>query len=293
MNSAHFYPLGYPVNFTANSERALEEVSNIWGAWPKIFEAPPLTITIETCPGPRPIGAQRFEARAGFLRFSCDETNVAEFHLIARVGCIRIGLDALDDGPCFRHHWLETLVLTALDSVFFTPLHAACIAKEGIGTLLCGDSGAGKSTLAYACARAGWTLVSDDAVHMAPGPGCVGVGGSHTIHLRNPVRSLFPEIAELAEKRAPNGKPAIEIDATAFGFHAARQARIDRFVFLRRRPGPALLSTFPTSRAIDYFLKYLLPRETSRAESHLHRVLTCDPLLLEYETIEDAMEALA
>jgi hypothetical protein len=293
MNSARFYPLGYPVNFTANSERALEEVSNLWGAWPRIFEAPPLTITIETSPGPRPIGAQRFEARAGFLRFSCDEVNIAEFDLSARVGRLRIGLDALDDGPCFRHHWLETLVLTALDSVFFTPLHAACIAKKGSGTLLCGDSGAGKSTLAYACARAGWTLVSDDAVHLAPGPGRVGVGGSHTIHLREPARGIFPEIGGLEAKQAPNGKPAIEIDAPTVGFLAVRQVRIDRLVFLRRRPGPVRLSTFPTSHAIGYFLKYLPPRETSRAERHLRGVLTRDPVLLEYETIADAVGALA
>jgi hypothetical protein len=293
MNQERLYPLGYPVDFVANSERALEAAANIWGTWPIIFDDPALRMTIHVHGGPRPIGVQKFEARGGFLRFSCDESNVAEFDSSTRQGRISIGSDALEDSVCFRHHWLETLVLTALDSVFFTPLHAACVAKNGRGTLLCGDSGAGKSTLAYACARAGWALVSDDAVHLAPGPTRVSVGGSSRIHLREPSRKLFPELSALDVRRAPNGKPAIEIDARALGLNNAYEARVDRFVFLRRRPGPPRLSTFPIRDALDYFLKYLLPRETARAERHLRQVLTAEPVLLEYETVEDALKALA
>lgn len=293
MTSLRFYPLGYPVDFAADSNRAIEAVSNAWGAWPKIFDSFALAIMIQVHPGPRPAGVQRFEARNGLLRFACDDINIAEFNLAQRVGRLSIGSGALEDGICFRHHWLETLVLTALDSVFFTPLHAACIAKDGSGTLLCGDSGAGKSTLAYACARAGWTLVSDDAFHLAPGSERVGVGGSNVIRLREPSRKLFPELSAFNVKRAPNGKSAIEIDAPSYGLRTARQAHIDRFVFLRRRPGPTRVSALAIPDAIDYFLKYLLPRETGRAQRHLRQVLTSDPALLEYDRVEDAMEALA
>jgi len=288
-----FYPLGYPVDFTANSERALEAASKLWGSWPMIFDCPVLSIDIQIHPGPRPTGVQRFEARAGFLRFSCDESNVAEFDVARRAGRLSAGSEALDDELCFRHHWLETLVLTALDSVFFTPLHAACIAANGSGTLLCGDSGAGKSTLAYACARGGWTLVSDDAVHLAPGPGRVGVGGSNKIRLREGSRALFPEISARQAIRAPNGKRTIEIDCSDLGFRTARHARIDRCVFLERRRGPVRVNSLPVRDAIHYFLKYLHPRETARAERHLREVLKHDPMLLKYEHVDDAREALA
>ena len=53
------------------------------------------------------------------------------------------------------------------------------------------------------------------------------------------------------------------------------------------------MSAFAVPDAIDYFLKYLLPRETSRAHRHLRQVLTSEPVLLEFDRVEDAMEALA
>jgi hypothetical protein len=293
MKSARFYPIGYPVDIQANFEPAIEAAAANWAHWPSMFAATPLTLAIDVYDGDRPVGAQRFEARAGCLRFSCGETDFAEFDVAAKVGRMRIASGALDDGICFRHHWLETLVLTALDSVFFTPLHAACVARNGSGTLLCGDSGAGKSTLAYACARRGWTLVSDDSVHLVPGLGRIGVGGSRRIRLREPAKALFDELSGYSAKRTPNGKSAIEIDALSSGLQTARRAVIDRCVFLQRRSGSARLSPFPLEEAVGYFLKYLLPRETTRAERHLREALTSEPLLLEYEDVEEAVEALA
>jgi len=205
---------------------------------------------IETHDGPAPRNTPNFEAPAGWLTFSADGNNLAAFELGARTGYLRVGGEALRDEARFRHHWLEALVLTALDSVFFTPLHAACVARDGAGTLLCGDSGAGKSSLAYACARRGWTLVSDDAVHLAPGPESVGVGGSNLIHLREPARALFPELTALDASAAPNGKQAIEIDSAARGFRTARYAFASRCYFLRRRPGPAAVRPFSARAAL-------------------------------------------
>src|SRR5580658_9847480 len=220
------YPLGHPVDIFASratsSEAVLAAASKSWGALPKLFDEIPMRFEIETHDGLAPRTVPHFEAPAGWLRFSAGDHNFAVFELEARTGYMSVGAGALRDDAGFRHHWLEALVLTALDSVFFTPLHAACVAHDGAGTLLCGDSGAGKSSLAYACARRGWTLVSDDAVHLAPGPESVGVGGSNLIHLREPARALFPELHVLGARTAPNGKQAIEIDSVARGFRTAR-----------------------------------------------------------------------
>ena len=49
------------------------------------------------------------------------------------------------------------------------PVHAALVVKDGVGIMLCGDSMAGKSTLAYACARAGWSYVTDDGTFLVRG----------------------------------------------------------------------------------------------------------------------------
>jgi len=288
-----FFPLGYPVEIESRSDAVHAAAAANWAAWPALFEQAPLRFEIELHSGPDAARKPFFEAPTGWLKFSAGDRNFAAFDLQARTGYMSVAASVLRDEVAFRHHWLEALVLTALDSAFFTPLHAACVARDGAGTLLCGDSGAGKSSLAYACARQGWTLVSDDAVHLAPGPERIGVGGSNLIHLREPARRLFPELESAAARRAPNGKQAIEIDAAAAGFRTARQAVASRCWFLKRRRGPVKLHPFPAPDAIEYFVKYLFPRDTSAARQHLREFLDPAPMLLEYEHLEDALEALA
>jgi hypothetical protein len=286
------HPLGYPVDLVTNSDAVLAAAARSWSAWPELFDQPAMRFEIEVHQRPSARNVPTFEAPLGWLMFSADVNNFAAFDLECRTGYLVISKDALRDEAAFRHHWLEAVVLTALDSVFFTPLHAACVARDGTGTLLCGDSGAGKSSLAYACARRGWTLVSDDAFHLAPGPERMGVGGSNLIHLREPACDLFPELEAMDAGPTPNGKQAIEIDASAEGFLTSRHAFISRCFFLRRRPGPPAVRPFSTCAAIQYFLKYLFPRDTTSAERHLREFLSTEPCMLEYERIEDAIMVL-
>lgn len=290
------YPLGHPVDIVvsgeANSGAVPAAASKSWGAWPPLFDEVPMRFEIEIHGGVAPLRAPSFTAPTGWLKFCAGDRNFAVFELESRTGYMSVGVSALRDETTFRHHWLEALVLTALDSVFFTPLHAAFVARDGVGTLLCGDSGAGKSSLAYACARRGWTLVSDDAVHLTPGRENVGVGGSNFIHLREPARALFPELNDLAARAAPNGKAAIEIDGVAHGLNTARSAVASRCYFLRRRPGPPAVRPFSADSAIWYFLKYLFPRDTVAAARHLREFLSPAPCLLEYEHMDDAVSAL-
>ena len=291
MPRACLHPLGYPVEIVSGEAAVLDAASELWASWPRLFDAPPVRVEVNVHSGPAPLSRPRFTAPAGWMRFCSDDLNFAEFDETSRLGVLSIARDALDS-PLFRHHFLEALALTALDAVFFTPLHAACVSRASRGTLLCGDSGAGKSSLAYACARRGWTLVSDDAVHLAPGISRIGVGGSNTIRLRPPARELFPDLAAVCAATAPNGKPALEIDALEHGFSASRFATIGQCIFLRRRPGPAAWREIHPDQALDYFLKYLFPRDTARARRHLRELLDSPVMALEYERIEDAAAAL-
>lgn len=286
------HPLGYPVEIVTCNQAVLAAAAKSWSSWPTLFDKPATRFEIDVHRRSGAPDNPGFEAPAGWLMFLADGNNFAAFDVESRTGYMVISESALRDEARFRHHWLEALVLTALDSVFFTPLHAACVARDGIGTLLCGDSGAGKSSLAYACARRGWTLVSDDAFHLAPGPERMGVGGSNLIHLREPARALFPELNAWDTGAAPNGKQAIEIDATEKGFLTSRHAVASRCFFLRRRSGPPAVGPFSTCAAIQYFLKYLFPRDTTSAERHLREFLSSDPCLLEYDHIEDAVMVL-
>lgn len=278
MPRARFYPLGYPVEIVSSTARVLDVADELWASWPRLFEAEPVQIEVKVHGGSAPLGRPAFSAPPGLLKFYSDEGNFALFDEASGQGCIRIAHDALPS-PVFRHHFLEALALSALDAIFFTPLHAACVSRAGVGTLLCGDSGAGKSSLAYACARRGWTLVSDDAVHLAPGPGRIGVGASNVIRLREP-------------GTAPTSEQTIQIDAAAQGLSTARSSAMSRCVFLRRRPGRAAWREIHTHTALDYFLKYLFPRDTARARRHLCEFLDSPVMALEYERMEDAAAAL-
>jgi len=71
----------------------------------------------------------------------------------------------------------------------------------------------------------------------------------------------------------------------------ARSAAIHHCVFLQRRAGPAVWRYFERSAAVNYFLKYLAPRDTARARIHLQEFLK-SPLLLEYGHVDDAARAL-
>ena len=84
-----------------------------------------------------------------------------------RVGCRpepELPLDTLQ-------HLLADQVLPRVLTFRGTPVfHAGCVASRRGAVAFLGDSGTGKSTLCAAFARAGWTIVSDDAVvvHSAP-----------------------------------------------------------------------------------------------------------------------------
>jgi hypothetical protein len=288
---ARFHPLGHPVDLATNSESVLEAARTLWDSWPPLFCSTPVRFEIETHAGPVPTQRLQFEAPPGRFRVWSDDANSAAFDFADRTGQMQISADLVPHAR-FRHDFLIPLVLTALDSVFFIPLHAACVARNGGGVLLCGDSGAGKSTLSYACARRGWTFISDDVVHLTPGRQRIGVGGSHFIHLREPCRTLFSELRAAPLGTAPNGKRAIEIDAAKQGFPTARRAIAEKCFFLNRRPGRATIRPFDMCEAVATFLRALAPRDTAHIEPRLREFLASPPQLLEYEDVEDAVSAL-
>lgn len=286
-----FYPLGYPVLIVTASRDVLDCAGESWGQWKQIFEAAPLRLAVSVGEGAAAANPE-FIARPNVLAYVADADNCGEFRTAGKSGWIRVSRGTLSHRIHFRYHFLEALVLTALDTVAFTPLHAACIGREDRAILLCGDSGAGKSSVAYEAARRGWTFVSDDSVHLARSDGGVLVGNPYKLHLRADAGMRFPEIAGSPSSAQPNGKTAIEVSTAALNTHVCWSGPAG-CVFLHRRPGRVNLRSYPVGAALDYFREYAWWQSRARVYSEGQRVLAGGCWSLEYESSDAAVEFLA
>ncbi len=278
------YPLGYRVAVETDDSRVESVIEKWWGGWPQLVAGEPLKVTIQRGKVKQVAPKLKFQSSAAGFRLDGDASasfDEASFRL------------HIQTAHPLSEHFLSTALLAALDFSIFTPLHAACAVKDGVGVVLCGDSGAGKSTLAYACARQGWTLVSDDSLHALPGHCTTVASFSSTIHLREPVRGLFPELRSEQMGVAPNGKQAITILPPQRGFQTARTASVGRAIFLSRRPGPPRLTPYNLEAAAQYFFKYLWQPDLASHQRRVREMVSSTgALLLEFEHIEQAVDAL-
>jgi hypothetical protein len=285
-----FYPLGFPVRIRTRSTEVIEAATVSWGSWHPLFEDEPLEFAVRVTEGPA-ASSSDFAYRPGVVEFVGDAANYGWFAPPHRRGCLHVTSETVRDVALFRYRFLEALVLTALDTVAFTPIHAACVSQGGRGVLLCGDSGVGKSSLAYACGKAGWTIVSDDAVHLVQGEIGRAVADPRRIWLRDTSRFLFPEIANLYAAEQPNGKTAIEIHASDL-FPVSQTTTVRHAVFLRRGRDPARLRLFAGPEALTYFGRYVPWRTDDSAMADFRSAISGGCWTLEYSSLDGAIAVL-
>ena len=230
-----------------------------WGKSDRLFDASPLQVEVWVHDGQK-AGPPAFTTGRGRFAISSGPDNLSRFSAVERHVRMQISEATLADQAWFRYHFLEASILTALDSVFFTPIHAACVSRDGYGILLCGDSGAGKSSFAYACVtRAGWTFVSDDAVHAVDHDPTFVVGNPNRLLLRPSSSDLFPEVKTRPIDRTQNGKQAIVLDPWSEGLPCVVSSRVVGIVFLDRRSGDqGQWREFPREDALRYFARYVI-----------------------------------
>lgn len=293
-----FYPLGFPLTVASNSQAVLDAAHLEWDAWTQAFDEPPVALTFNVSPGSLPLPAESsFHAHRHQFAFVAGAQNLAVCDTNTHSGIAWITAAAAEDAAYLRYHFLEAMALELIVSLHMTPFHAACVARHGRGVLLCGDSGAGKSSLSYACARRGWTYLSDDASYLLRRRASerVVLGHAHRLRLRPDAPTLFEELSAFSPSRRGNGKMSLELPARALSIATAPCAQVDRIVILRRSDRSALIETGPrAAREICEPIFYWWdPRISSAQQAAFDGLLSASRVFsLEYASLDAAVDLL-
>jgi hypothetical protein len=295
-----FYPLGFPVEISTNSQAILVMATESWGAFHCAFSIPPIRIQVgvvkgkgSACPPATTCRVQKH-----LFSFVADQENFGIIDLQESFASVWLSDHAIQYRKYIRYHFLDCAAICQIATRYATGIHAACVVRNGIGVLLCGDSGAGKSTLSYACAKAGWTYVTDDSSYLVHGQEELLVTGNcHQVRFRPATGSIYPEIngREIVQ-RTEIGKPSIELVPSVQGLRCSQTARASYLVFLNRREGinaPLRPFSREIARAFLRQARFSPPGILVTQYAAIDRLLDTEVLELRYTDLAWALARLA
>ncbi len=294
-----FSSLGFPVEVRTNSPEILAYFGASHCMFDKIFDTEPVSVRVHVvesssidCP-PSPV----HRILGSLLVWVADDSNYGIVDLARNTTEIVVSTAALHHPLYLRYFFLEAAASCHISTRYTTPVHGACVGFDGRGVLLCGDSGAGKSTLSFACARAGWTFLTDDGSFLLNGQADrLVIGNCHQVRLRPSAAELFPEIADLPVTPRAEGKPSIEVPTASLPhIRTAEAAQVDFIVFLNRNwQGPPQLMPWRRDVARHSMRQVLfgIPELLAVQYTAIERLLTAEVFELRYNTLEPAIERL-
>ena len=296
---AVYYPLGFSLEIATNSPEILSAAEESWGHFEEVFPGPTLQMRIgvveskgRACP-PEPVCREQ----QNLLARVADAENFSVSDMQQGFAFGWLTQAAVAHRPYLRWHFIEGMTWDLVGSCYVTSVHAACVQLGEHGILLCGDSGAGKSTLSYACARSGWTYLSDDSCCLVRGRNDrLVVGNPYQIRFRESVTGIFPELDQ--HHRTPhNGEMAIEVATARIPeIKTTLRSSVDYIIFLNRGAfSEPELSPFPKDTALQWFEQILCCGVGEIRDAHkatLRNLLTAEILELRYNDLASAVELL-
>jgi hypothetical protein len=292
-----FYPYGFPIEVRTNSPEVLKLTDELWGCFEKQYDTKPIRSDVHVvedssteCP-PTPVHRIMLPLTIAVA----DANNYSIVNLEQNRAQTSISRATLQY-ELYAKYFLLGMPVCCVATRLATPVHAACVALNDRGVLLCGDSGAGKSTLSYACARSGWTYVTDDASFLLnSGSSRMVSGNCHQVRFRPSAAELFPEVQGLEVTPRAAGKPSIELPtAPMWHMKLAQSAKIDFIVFLRRCPGEPQLRPYRKDVA-RYFMRQVLygsPQSLAAQYEAIEHLLSAEVFELQYSDLKWAIERL-
>jgi hypothetical protein len=295
-----FFPLGFPLDLFTNSELIAAAAAASWVNLPQVFARPPLILRVGVIGAGSPPAASAPVCRTyrNVLSIHRDSDEFGVCDLTQGFGFAWLSEAVARESQYVRYFYIEAMAYVLAAAAYLAPVHAACIAWNDCGLLLCGESGAGKSSLAYACARAGWTYVTDDASFLVRGEDAPVVSGNaHLLRLRDRAVTLFPEFDGYPVTRRPEGKPSLDIETrTLQDFRTARRTTVSHALILNRNTtAQPSLSPFSKDEALRRWTGMLsYGDEKCRADQvqTLNRLRSAEILEFRYSDLPSAVSFL-
>jgi hypothetical protein len=286
-----YYPLGFPLHLATNSAEIHKSAEENWGRFTQAFDKPPLRVRVSVEPGGGRSRAPAYRGQERLMVIAADGGNFAVCDHTRGSAFCWLTEGTAGDRAFTGYYFLEAMANYTLTQLYLTPVHGACVARNGRGVLLCGPSGAGKTSLAYHCARNGWTFVSDnDSWLVRESGGRLALGNPHRVRFRASARELFPEISGLEPAPDANGKMSISLAPR--GIDIAYQTCVDRLVVLSRQDtAEAAVLAVRSEDVFDRLLAELpvYDRGIRREQAAcLRRIAGLNPVELRYGRLEDA-----
>jgi hypothetical protein len=295
---AVFHPLGFPLNLSTNSPDVLKCATESWGTWGAEFDRPPMEMQVRVHEDGELALDAEYRPLGHLSSVVADRHNYAVMDLERLCGYAFVSHKTAADHAWFRWYFLDTIGFFMVAQRYAMAVHAACVARDGRGILLAGESCAGKSTLAWACARAGWTYVADDAAHLLmDGDGRNVLGRPHIVRFRHDAPDLFGELERYTSRVRPNGKLGIEVPTTQFPqVRTAARCQAEAVVFLdrsgRRAPGFERLDAGDALEELIGELSNHRQETRTRYRRVARRLLEAPAYRMRYKTLDEGMALL-
>ena len=293
-----YHPAGFRLHLATNASDVIDAADECWRDYELEFACEPMELRVAVYAEGGPASQPCFRLQRNLLSIVSDAHNFAVIDFTTQLGCIYVSKETAADHNLFRWFFLEAIAYLLMAQRYVAPLHAASVARNGTGILLCGASGAGKSTLSFAAACAGWTYLSDDCTWLlAGGSDATAVGRPHQVRLRDDAPGLFPRLAGWGARERPNGKISIEVPTRAFSeIRTALRCRIGGLAWLDRRRGapPAMRQVEPAEVVRQMLNSSSYGQEVDAMHERATRTLLDLPACrLQYEALDDGLRLLS